>query len=167
MKLWYAVQTQVRAERLALVNLRRQGFEAYLPAYRKRRRHARRTDWVASPLFPGYLFVRMDIDVTAWRAINSTIGARNVIRFGEHPASMPAGIVEEIIAHEDDGRMVRPGSVIPFTRGDEIRVTDGALCDQLGLFDCNADGERVVILLNLLGRQVRVKVSGEHLAVCA
>jgi len=167
MKLWYAVQTQVRAERLALVNLKRQGYEAYLPLYNKRRRHARRTDRVASPLFPGYLFVRMDVDVTAWRAINSTIGAQNIVCFGEHPAPMPAGIVEEIIAREDENRMVRPRSGIPFASGEEVRITDGALCDQTGLFDCAAADERVVILLNLLGRQVRVKVSSEHLAACA
>lgn len=57
---WYAVYTQAGKERFALQNLANQGFEAYLPSYRKRRRHARRVDTVLAPLFPRYLFVRMD-----------------------------------------------------------------------------------------------------------
>ncbi len=43
MKQWYVVHTHPRGERLAAVNLRRQGLDAYLPQYLKRRRHARRT----------------------------------------------------------------------------------------------------------------------------
>ena len=167
MKMWYAVQTRVRSEKLALVNLRRQGYEAYLPVYNKRRRHARRTDWVATPLFPRYLFVQMDIDVIAWGAINSTIGAQNIVCFGDGPAAMPVGIIEEIIAREDDAGMVQSRPIIPFKPGEEVRITEGAMCDQVGLFDCAADEARVYILLNLLGRQVRVRVSGEQLAACA
>ena len=33
----------------------------YLPRYLKRRRHARRVDIVAAPLFPRYLFVAIDM----------------------------------------------------------------------------------------------------------
>ncbi|MCH7693162.1 MAG: transcriptional activator RfaH, partial [Proteobacteria bacterium] len=42
MKRWYVVHTHTRGEPLAVVNLRRQGLDAYLPQYSKRRRHARR-----------------------------------------------------------------------------------------------------------------------------
>ncbi len=60
MKRWYVVHTHTRGERLAMVNLRRQGLDTYLPQYLKRRRHARRTEWIPAPLFPRYLFVAMD-----------------------------------------------------------------------------------------------------------
>ena len=61
MDFWYVVHTHPRGESLAFVNLQRQGLEAFLPQYLKRRRHARRTQWVPAPLFPRYLFVKMDI----------------------------------------------------------------------------------------------------------
>jgi transcription antitermination factor NusG len=42
----------------------------------------------------------------------------------------------------------------PFKPGEEVRVTDGALRDQVGWFQRVADRERVVILLSMLGRQL-------------
>ena len=42
MKAWYAVYTQSGKEALATMNLRRQGFEVYLPRYSKKRSHARK-----------------------------------------------------------------------------------------------------------------------------
>jgi transcriptional antiterminator RfaH len=39
-----------------------------------------------------------------------------------------------------------------------VQIMTGALCDQVGLFDCATDNERVFILLDLLGRKVRVRV---------
>ena len=63
MNRWYVAQTHAQAEAKALLNLARQGFQSYLPQYVKRRRHARRVEWVKAPLFPRYLFVRFDLDV--------------------------------------------------------------------------------------------------------
>ncbi len=167
MKQWYAVQTRARGEQLTRLNLERQGFEAYLPRYLKRRSHARRTVWVKAPLFPRYLFVRMDAQATAWRVINSTIGAQNIVCFDGRPAAMPEGIIEAIVAREDDIGMVHAGPNIPFKSGAEVRVMGGAMAEQVGLFDCAVDEERVYILFNLLGRQVRVKVSCAQLTACA
>ena len=49
---WYAVYTQPHAETKAAWHLNRQGFEIYVPRYLKRRRHARKIETVAVPLFP-------------------------------------------------------------------------------------------------------------------
>lgn len=167
MSCWYAVQTHSRGEMLAHANLERQGYEVYLPRYLKRRRHARRTDWVKAPLFPRYLFVRLDPEFRAWRAINSTIGVQYIISFDGRPAPIPEGIIEQITAREDESGIVHAGSAMTFKTGEEVRVIGGALAEQTGLFDCDIDEERVFILLNLLGRQVRVKVSSEQLTACA
>jgi transcriptional antiterminator RfaH len=56
---WYVVQTHPHAENKAAAHLQRQGFATYLPRYLKRRRHARRTEAIAAPLFPRYLFVAL------------------------------------------------------------------------------------------------------------
>ena len=52
----------------------------------------------------------------------------------------------------------------PFRRGEVIRITAGALADQVGLFECATDEDRVVLLLDLLGRQVRIKPPLETIA---
>lgn len=158
MQLWYAAHTQPKGETLAADNLRRQGFDAYLPRYLRRRRHARRVDWAAVPLFPRYLFVRMDIEQVRWRAIHSTFGVQHLVCHGETPAALPAGIVEDIQAREDIGGLVAVKVAPPFAKGEAVQVTEGAFAEQVGLFDGMTDDERVSILLTLLGREIKVRV---------
>ncbi len=164
MKAWYVAHTHAKAERQALCHLERQGFTAYLPQYLKRRRHARRAEWVPAPLFPRYLFVNMNIGRDRWRAVRSTVGVRHVISSGDRPTPVADQIVEEIRAREDETGMVAVNPERPFSPGEMVRVTSGALADQVGLFDCISDDERVFILFELLGRQVRVRVPMESVS---
>lgn len=166
MERWYVVQTHARAEQRAVWHLRNQDFEAYLPQYLKRRRHARRTDWVRAPLFPGYLFVAIDIARMRWRAIASTIGVCRLVSDGERPMPVPPGVVEEIRAREDGDGLVRMASQRPFKRGEVVQITSGALADRAGLFECQVEEERVILLIELLGRQVKVKMPLEAIAAC-
>lgn len=154
---WHVAHTHPRAERVALSHLRRQGFTTYLPQYRKLRRHARRVDWVPAPLFPRYLFIGIDIETMRWRAIRSTIGIAGLICDGDTPAPVPDGVIDEIRRREDEEGMVALGAS-PFQPGDRITVVSGPLAGQAGLFDCMDDDRRVIILLDLLGRRVQVRV---------
>jgi transcriptional antiterminator RfaH len=167
MRRWYVAQTHSRAEAKAIGHLRRQGFEVYLPQYRKTRRHARRLERVRVPLFPGYLFVAIDVARAQWRAIRSTVGVRSLICNGDAPVAVPDGIVDGIRAREDAERLVEVPAPVPFARGEAVRITDGPMRDQVGLFDCVTDEDRVVVLLTLLGRQVRWPVSRAAVAAFA
>jgi transcriptional antiterminator RfaH len=155
---WYVVHTQVNGEPKANWHLSKQGFAVYLPRYLKRRRHARRVEIVAAPLFPRYLFVSFDLAVTRWRAIHSTIGVTDLVCNGENPAPVPIGIVEEIMARADENGMLSQPSAQRLVKGDKIEILDGPLEGLTGLFECTTDHERVVLLLDLLGRQTRVTV---------
>lgn len=154
---WYVASTHPRAETKALWHLKNQGFHSYLPRYLKRRSHARRTEMVQTPLFPGYLFIDMDVAATRWRAIRSTVGIRHLICRGDEPVPVPRGIVEDIRAREsDEGVLPAPNLPPPFVRGDAVEVREGPFRDQVGFFECVSDDERIVILLGLLGRQLRI-----------
>lgn len=161
---WYVVQTQPNAESKAVVHLGRQGFATYLPRYRKRRRHARRVDAVAAPLFPRYLFVAVDLGVQRWRSIYSTVGVSRLICNGDNPAPVPDHVLAMLKEREDAAGFIRFEAPPPFRRGDKIRVLDGLFSDCLGLYDGMPDGDRVVILLDLLGRKVRVLLCAEAVA---
>ena len=93
MTTWFAIYTQSNAESKVEYHLKRQGFEVYLPRTLKKRSHARRVDWVLSPMFPRYLFVGVNIETTSWRSIKSTIGVNRVICFGEQPLAVPEYIL--------------------------------------------------------------------------
>ncbi len=156
MKNWYVAQTQANAEERARVNLERQGFPTYLPRYRRERRHARRREVVRAPLFPGYIFVELDLMSAPWRSINGTLGVIRLICHGERPAALPEGVVEALTARENEEGLVvlQPRS---FRKGEALRIVSGALADCFGFFEKMADRDRVILLLDLLGRKVRVQ----------
>ena len=158
---WYVAYTRFRGEDQAAAHLSRQGFQVYLPKYTKIRRHARRIERVASPLFPRYLFVAMDIEKARWRAIGSTPSMHHLICHGDNPTPVPPEIIEELRAREDDDGLVIMNPAALFKKGEPVRIVQGPLFDRVGLFECASDERRVIILLGLLGRQVGIKVPAE------
>lgn len=158
---WYVVQSQPNAELKAITHLNRQGFATYLPRYRKRRRHARRVEVVAAPLFPRYLFVSIDTAVQRWRSIYSTTGVSRLVGNGDLPTPIDERVVASLRGQEDDDGFVRLNCRPNFRAGDKIRLLDGVFADYLGLCEGIKDAERVAILLDLLGRKVRVMVDAD------
>ena len=155
---WYVAQTHPRAEEKAAKHLDRQGFRIYLPRFLKRRCHARRVEMVAAPLFPRYLFVAVDPVTQRWRAIQSTIGVSQLVCNGDVPAAVEDNIIAEMRSREDDRGFVLFDQRPKFKNGDKIRLLEGAFADMLGLFDSMRDGDRVAVLLDMLGQKVRVTV---------
>ena len=158
---WYVAQTHLHAEVKASQHLRRQGFDVYLPRYLKQRRHARRIDTVAAPLFPRYLFVSIDLATQRWYSIQSTIGVAKLIRNGDAPVALPEMIVQGLKSREDADGFVQLERQPRFAPGDKIRVSHGAFCDCLGLYEAISGKDRSAILLDLLGRKVRVVLENE------
>jgi transcriptional antiterminator RfaH len=158
MRRWYVARTKARSEIRADAGLRRQGFEVYLPQYGRRRRHARRTDVVRAPLFPGYLFLHMDLSNSRWSSVNGTVGVQSLLCHGRMPAAVPEGVVEELRARETRDGLVPLRSLMVLEQGERLRIVDGPLNDRVGVYEKMTGGERVVLLLQLLGREVRVVV---------
>jgi transcriptional antiterminator RfaH len=158
---WFVVQTQVNSELKAAQNLGRQGYEVYLPRYLKRRCHARKVDFAAKPLFPRYLFVAIDMATQRWRSIQSTSGVSRLVCNGDDPAMVPEGVVHALQAREDDKGFIALQSKPAFASGDKVRVLAGAFTECAGLFHGLADHDRVSILLDLLGRKVRVLLDAD------
>jgi len=161
---WFVAHTHPHAEAKATAHLNRQGFEIYFPRYLRRRRHARRIETVAAPLFPRYLFVAIDLGVQRWRSIYSTVGVSRLVCNGDDPTPVPNGIVEALQKRQDANGFIKLDSHPPFRTGDKIRVLDGAFSSCLGLFEGMAERERIAILLDLLGRKVRVVLDADLVA---
>ena len=161
MTVWFAVYTRARAETMAEAHLRRQDYEVYVPRHVKRRRHARRTDFVLAPLFPRYLFVAIDRLHQRWRPILSTAGVCDMVRQGEWPAEVPAELVEELRLRERHGTFNHSAEVRGLKQGDPIRVAAGPFAELAGRFQSLATADRVFVLLEMLGRSVKVQVPSE------
>jgi len=159
MKNWYVVYTHANSEVKARENLLRQGFTTLLPTYKRWRSHARKRELVERPLFPRYLFVALDMFDQRWRPILSTVGVCDLVRRGNAPTPMPSGLTEEIGERAALGIFDRLSPVDGLRQGDVVRVMEGPFRDLIGRFAGVADNDRVFVLLDLLGRQVKTTLS--------
>lgn len=161
---WYVVQTQVNAEAKAVANLGRQGFSTYFPRYLKRRSHARKVETVPRALFPRYVFVAIDVASQRWRAIQSTLGVSHLVCVGDRPAAVEPGVIDALKAREDKAGFITLARRPAFSPGDKVRIIEGAFVDSLALVEDVSDHHRVAVLLNLLGRKVRVLIGTDLIA---
>jgi len=161
---WCVVRTHAHAETRALENLRRQGFETYLPRFRKLRSHARRRDLVAAPLFPRYCFVALDKAWGRWHAIRSTIGVDRILGGEQGPASVGDEIVDELRQREDADGFIQMDEKRRFSIGEQVKLVSGIFSSCSALVEGMADKDRVIVLLEMMGRSVRILID-ENAAV--
>ena len=157
---WYAVHTHPRKEGVALENLQRQGFESYLPLLRVQKVRRGRAVMVDEPMFPRYLFVRLDSSVQgrSWAPIRSTLGVRALVQFGGRPARVLPELIDWL---RDRERHFDPLHL--FEPGDAVTVIDGPFKGLEALYQ-GVDGEhRALILLEILSKPVRVALDAGSL----
>ena len=162
---WIAVATHPNAEGQAVQNLKRQGYECYCPRTRVTHRHARRSETIERPLFPGYLFVRLDRTRDQWRPIMNSRGVRTVVRFGERLGIVPQGIIESLLATEEGGGLRPPPAAERLEVGQRVSL-NGTLFDD---FVCTVQSiepkDRVCVLLEVMQHAVKMVVPCENVAV--
>jgi transcriptional antiterminator RfaH len=115
-------------------------------------------------LFPRYLFVAIDVATQRWRSIQSTIGVSHLVSWRGSPASVHDDVVGALKQREDEAGFVRLERRAHFSPGDTVRVLEGAFTDSLALVEGINDRERVAVLLDFLGRKVRVLVGADLIA---
>lgn len=153
---WGVVHAHLHREHVAIEHLARQEFETYCPMIMRQVRHARRTRDVLRPLFPGYLFVRIDPDRRRWRSILSTRGVRALMRCGERPGFVEDAFVGCLKAREHNGVIVRPAA--PYRVGQQIHICSGAFSGLVATIVEMPEKERLVVLMNLLSHSIKVHV---------
>ena len=125
MKLWYAIHTKPRQEDHAAEHLRRQEFEVYLPRIKQARRFRQRWRDTIEPLFPRYLFIRLDLGSENVAPIRSTRGVSKLVSFNGQPATVPEPLIDALIEsadpntglllpHED---LFKPGTTVTIVNG--------------------------------------------------
>jgi transcriptional antiterminator RfaH len=156
-KAWYLVYTKPRQEEVAVTNLERQGYGVYLPHVREARKRQGRRVMLVEPLFPRYLFIHLDTHTDNWGPIRSTLGVASLVRFGHEPARIPDGLINFLKTRESQAGL-HDWAELKYQSGDRVRVAEGAFRGYEGILLARNSRERVVVLLDILGRQVRTKV---------
>lgn len=154
---WFAATTQPQREGVAVDNLRRQGFFTFAPLEKVVRRHARKTITTTAPVFRGYVFVRMDPMRARWRSINGTLGVRSLVTNCDAPLAVKPGVIETLIASTNADGILE--FVDPLQPGMTVRLREGPFAEQLGVIERLDGRNRLVLLMSLMGGQVRTGVS--------
>ena len=154
---WFALRVKPRFEKIVATIAHNKGFEAFLPLCRCRRRWSDRFKLVDLPLFPGYVFCRLD--PSRRLPLLVTPGVLYLVGVGKIPAPIESSEIEAI------QRLVRAGVVAepwPFLEvGQRVRVEYGPLLGVEGVLVDARKRHRIVLSVTLLKRSVAVEIDSE------
>jgi transcriptional antiterminator RfaH len=152
---WYLVHTKPRQEDVALANLQRQGYQCYLPQMRIERVRRRKAEIATEPMFPRYLFIRLDSSDQgkSWSPIRSTLGVSQLVHFGARAAKVNDALVELLRQREQ----VMPLDAM-FQSGDSVVITDGPFAGIEAIYQTADADRRAFILLEILSKPVSMQI---------
>ena len=159
---WFAARTLAHRENSAHFNLHCLGFRSFVPRFRRTIRHANKMRNVLAPLFPGYIFVILDLSRDRWRSVNSTTGVASLIMGVEQPRSVPPGVVEALIVRTESSGTIRLGRDLEV--GERVRILSGPFAETLCRIEHLDDRGRVRVLLEIMGGQVVAQVDRSALS---
>ena len=156
---WYVVATKTREEEKAGVNLERQGYSVFLPTVSLKKRRKGHWQVVTESLFPGYLFVALELGEDDPAPIRSTVGCIGLVRFAHAYTPVPGELIESLQAIESEANDVE----VPFKLGDKVRFVSGPFAGIEAVFDMARGGDRAQVLINMLGKLQRVIVGNDEM----
>ena len=163
MRHWYVVQSKPQqADRVAVQLEELLGVEVYNPKIEVRVVRGTRKLTQVKPLFPNYLFARLDLPVE-WKTITFTRGVARVLGGWEDPRSVDEAVIAAI--REQERNKDRLITYYQFEPQERVVVRSGPLKDIHGIFDRYVDeGGRVRILLSLIGFAAAVELESEQVS---
>ncbi len=155
---WYALYTRPRHEKKVAGQLASKGIDHFLPLWRTRHRWSDRWKEVVLPLFPNYLFVRLNIDdVRQYTAVLRTPGVVHLVRFNGRVEAVPDEEIENV-RRICESRL--PYDPFPYLQeGRQVEIVRGPLKGLRG-WVVQREGEwKVVVSVYIIMRSVAVTVS--------
>ncbi len=151
---WFAMRVKSGTEKTVSTITRNKGFEEFLPLYTCRRQWSDRTKSFEAPLFPGYVFCRLDPrNRMPLLTVPSVLG---FVGFGNVPAPIDDSELEGIRAMVRSGFTPEPWPYLQV--GQRVRVQCGPLQDLEGIFVEERNRHRIVVSIHLLMRSIAVEI---------
>ena len=163
MQQWFAVKTKPRRELQAYSVLTQRGVEAFLPRLRRRQRRANLAP-AYEPLFPGYLFSRLELGSQEWLRARSAPSVAYFLGVHGVPAPLPDELVEHIRARTEAQAAAtwKP----PFQKGDRVDISGGPFAGLDAVFDSMlSPSGRVRVFLETVNRLVPVDLHIDALSL--
>ena len=147
---WYVLRSKPRKEEAVWRQLLAHGFQVFYPCLQVQPVNPRARP--VKPYFPGYLFVRVELDEGSLSTFRWMPHAIGLVCFGEIPAAVPdtlIGAIRRRLAEIDAAGGELFSCLKP---GDPIQIQRGPFAGCEGIFDTRRNGsDRVRVLLKMLG----------------
>jgi transcription antitermination factor NusG len=156
---WFALRVKSRHEKAVALAAHSKGYEEFLPLYRWRQAWSDRSKWVEMPLFPGYVFCRLD---PARRLPLLTIpGVLSFVSVGRTPIPIDDAEIASVQAVVRSDLVTEPCSFV--SGGQRVRLERGPLVGTEGILIEAPERRKVVVNITLLRRSIAVNVESRWL----
>ena len=154
---WYLIHSKSRQENVAELNLRLLGVETFCPRLREMKSTRRKIQSKGEVLFPGYLFIRVDM-TTEYRKVTYAHGVLRVVTFGTAPAVVEEDIIDSIRERVHNGFVLPPPSA-SLESGQIVRINKGPFHGVEAIFEQELNGtQRVALLMKAVAFQGRMVI---------
>jgi transcription antitermination factor NusG len=154
---WFALRVRPNYEKPVAAALRGKGFEEFLPLVRSRRQWSDRVKMMDLPLFPGYLFCRLNLEERM--PLLTTPGFLYLVGVGKNPEPVDESEIEAIQSVLRSGLPVTPFPSLMV--GQKVRLKHGPLRGLEGVVTKIANQHRMYVAVTLLKRSISVEVAPE------
>ena len=151
---WFALQVR-RKQELGVANfLRSRGYDPFLPLYRCRKLWSDRMKVVDAPLFPGYMFCRLNLHNRL--PVLMAPGVIRIVGRNRFPAPLDETEINAVRAMITSGLPSQPW---PFLRaGDRVQIDRGPLRGLEGILVEVRGLHRLILSVTLVQRSVAVEI---------
>jgi transcription antitermination factor NusG len=151
---WYAVSVRPRHEKVVTRHLEHQGLNHFLPVYRSVRRWKDRRKELDMALFPGYVFVNLNLR-DRLRVLRAP-GAVQFVTFQGQPAVIPDSEIRALESSLSAGLRLQPHPYLH--QGARVRLKSGPLVGAEGIMIRRKERFRLVLSIDLIMRSVVFEV---------
>jgi transcription antitermination factor NusG len=159
---WYAAHVRSRHEKQVERQLEERRVTCFLPVYRSVRRWKDRRKELDLVLFPGYVFVHLDLkDRLRVLQVPSVV---RFVSFNGFPAPLPDSEIEALSSGLAKGVRAEPHPYLKV--GHRVRVKYGPMAGTQGILVRRKDKFRIVLSIDLIMRSVAVEVDEADVEPC-
>ena len=158
---WYVLHTKSRFENVVNEGLTKKSLEVFLPKIKVRSKRRDRKVMIRVPLFPGYLFVKTNLEPYEHIEIVKTVGAVRLVGNKDGPIPVFSETIESLKIMVQGNESVTTGS--RFKKGDKVIVVHGPFAGVVGTFVRHRGKGRVIVNIEALGQYAGVNVSEDDI----
>jgi transcription antitermination factor NusG len=155
---WFAIQTRPKYEKKVVSDLQEKGIDVFLPTYSSKRQWSDRQKVVHSPVFPGYVFVRLvpvagnRVPILRTNGVTGFVGARGV------GTSIPDSEMESLQTVIRQEIAFEP---YPYLKiGGRVCIRGGSLDGIVGMLTAINGDQSLVVSVDLIHKSIAIRIAG-------